>query len=85
MRFEGTLTFWDDERGFGRIESTQGGEPIFVHVSARPCGRRERAGPPRDAAASGERRTPESTLHVLALGVFAAVAVPARPWLLTAP
>ena len=36
MRFEGKLTSWNDERGFGRIESTQGGEPIFVHVSAWP-------------------------------------------------
>lgn len=36
MRFEGTLTSWNDERGFGRIESTQGGEPIFVHISAWP-------------------------------------------------
>jgi uncharacterized membrane protein YsdA (DUF1294 family)/cold shock CspA family protein len=38
MRFEGTLTSWNDERGFGRIESNQGGEPIFVHVSAWPRG-----------------------------------------------
>jgi uncharacterized membrane protein YsdA (DUF1294 family)/cold shock CspA family protein len=36
MRFEGTLTSWNDERGFGRLESSQGGEPIFVHVSAWP-------------------------------------------------
>jgi len=36
MRFEGILTSWNDERGFGRIESSQGGEPIFVHVSAWP-------------------------------------------------
>ena len=36
MRLEGLLTSWDDERGFGRIESSQGGEPIFVHVSAWP-------------------------------------------------
>lgn len=36
MRFEGTITSWNDERGFGRIESSQGGEPIFVHVSAWP-------------------------------------------------
>ena len=36
MRSEGTLTSWNDERGFGRIESSQGGEPIFVHVSAWP-------------------------------------------------
>ena len=38
MRFEGTITSWNDERGFGRIESSQGGEPIFVHVSAWPRG-----------------------------------------------
>ena len=38
MRFEGTLTSWNDERGFGRIDSSQGGEPIFVHVSAWPRG-----------------------------------------------
>ncbi len=38
MRFEGTLTSWNDDRGFGRIESSQGGEPIFVHVSAWPRG-----------------------------------------------
>lgn len=38
MRFEGTLISWNDERGFGRIESSQGGEPIFVHVSAWPRG-----------------------------------------------
>lgn len=38
MRFEGTLTSWNDERGFGRIESSQGGEPIFVHISAWPRG-----------------------------------------------
>lgn len=38
MRFEGTLTSWNDERGFGRLESTTGGEPIFVHISAWPRG-----------------------------------------------
>ncbi|MEK8047895.1 cold shock and DUF1294 domain-containing protein [Ideonella margarita] len=38
MRFEGILTSWNDDRGFGRIESSQGGEPIFVHVSAWPRG-----------------------------------------------
>ena len=34
MRFEGTVTSWNDERGFGHIESNQGGEPIFVHIKA---------------------------------------------------
>lgn len=34
MRFEGTLKTWNDERGFGFIESIQGGQEIFVHVKA---------------------------------------------------
>lgn len=38
MRLEGRLTSWNDDRGFGRIESTQGGELIFVHISAWPRG-----------------------------------------------
>ena len=38
MRLEGSLSSWNDARGFGYIESTQGGEPIFVHVSAWPKG-----------------------------------------------
>lgn len=36
MKFEGTLTRWDEAKGFGYIESTQGGEPIFFHISAWP-------------------------------------------------
>ena len=38
MRIEGILTTWNDDRGFGYIEATQGGDPIFVHVSAWPRG-----------------------------------------------
>jgi uncharacterized membrane protein YsdA (DUF1294 family)/cold shock CspA family protein len=34
MRFEGKLVRWDDAKGFGFIESSQGGEPIFVHAKA---------------------------------------------------
>lgn len=33
-RFEGTLKSWNDERGFGFIEPTQGGQEIFVHIKA---------------------------------------------------
>lgn len=36
MRNHGTLTKWNDDRGFGFIESTVGAEEIFVHVSAFP-------------------------------------------------
>jgi uncharacterized membrane protein YsdA (DUF1294 family)/cold shock CspA family protein len=34
MRFEGVIKSWNDERGFGFIEPTQGGQEIFVHVKA---------------------------------------------------
>lgn len=36
MRFDGRLTRWNDERGFGTVESSQGGEPIFMHVCEWP-------------------------------------------------
>lgn len=36
MRIEGTLSKWNDERGFGFITPAQGGQEIFVHVSAFP-------------------------------------------------
>ncbi|MBX9613223.1 MAG: cold shock and DUF1294 domain-containing protein [Burkholderiales bacterium] len=34
MRFEGTLKTWHDDRGFGFIEPSRGGQEIFVHVKA---------------------------------------------------
>ena len=36
MRFEGTLTIWNGERGYGAIAPEQGGQELFVHVSAFP-------------------------------------------------
>jgi uncharacterized membrane protein YsdA (DUF1294 family)/cold shock CspA family protein len=38
MRYSGTLTSWNDERGFGHIEPRKGGEPVFLHISAWPRG-----------------------------------------------
>ena len=38
MRFDGRLKSWNDERGFGFIEPTLGGEDIFVHVKSFPGG-----------------------------------------------
>ncbi|HQR50138.1 MAG TPA: cold shock domain-containing protein [Methylophilaceae bacterium] len=32
----GKLTKWNDERGFGFITPTQGGQEIFVHISVFP-------------------------------------------------
>ena len=36
MRFEGTLALWNGERGYGAIAPEQGGQEMFVHVSAFP-------------------------------------------------
>lgn len=45
MRTHGTLTKWNDDRGFGFITPAQAGEELFVHISAFPRdGQRPRLG-----------------------------------------
>ncbi|MHB1100356.1 MAG: cold shock domain-containing protein [Burkholderiales bacterium] len=45
MRIDGTLTKWNDDRGFGFITPTQGGPEVFAHISAFPRdGQRPRLG-----------------------------------------
>ncbi|HEU4509894.1 MAG TPA: cold shock and DUF1294 domain-containing protein [Pyrinomonadaceae bacterium] len=34
MRFKGKLTSWNDDRGYGFIEPIQGGQAVFVHITA---------------------------------------------------
>jgi len=34
MRFEGVVKSWNEERAFGFIEPAQGGQDVFVHISA---------------------------------------------------
>ena len=36
MRFDGTLESWYAERGHGMLKPEQGGDALFVHVSAFP-------------------------------------------------
>ncbi len=36
MRTHGTLTKWNDERGFGFVSPAAGGNELFVHISAFP-------------------------------------------------
>ncbi len=38
MRLTGKLKTWHDDRGFGFIEPTLGGQEIFVHIKAFPLG-----------------------------------------------
>ncbi|MGB9130290.1 MAG: cold shock domain-containing protein [Thiobacillus sp.] len=45
MRIEGSLTKWNDDRGFGFITPTQGGPEVFAHITAFPRdGQRPRLG-----------------------------------------
>lgn len=34
MRFKGKLKSWNEDRGFGFIDPIQGGQEIFVHITA---------------------------------------------------
>lgn len=34
MRYQGRITAWNDDKGFGFITPNGGGEPVFVHISS---------------------------------------------------
>lgn len=37
MRFEGTVKSWNEDRAFGFIAADQGGQEIFLHITAFPA------------------------------------------------
>lgn len=77
MRFEGLIKSWNDERGFGFIEPAQGGEEIFVHVSAIPTRwGRPQPGQPLSFEVGLNREGKKRATNVGASGV--AVRAPAR-------
>lgn len=61
MRIDGKLSKWNDDRGFGFIMPNNGGQEIFVHISAFPRdGRRPLVGEPLsfeiELGADGKKR-----------------------------
>ncbi|MGQ5487701.1 cold-shock protein [Thauera sp. ZXT1-4] len=54
MSLQGKVTTWKDDRGFGFITPTGGGEPVFLHVSSLTNRQRR---PQRDELVSYELAT----------------------------
>ena len=44
MRYQGKITDWKDDRGFGFITPGGGGTPVFLHISAFKKGQQRPAG-----------------------------------------
>jgi uncharacterized membrane protein YsdA (DUF1294 family)/cold shock CspA family protein len=57
MRYQGKISRWKDEQGFGFVSPDGGGQPIFVHIKS--FARRHRR-PADDDIVSYERRTDAS-------------------------
>lgn len=84
MRIDGTLAKWNDDRGFGFIGPTGGGQEIFVHISEFPNdGRRPCVGEPLsfeiETASNGKKRAKAVSRPVRAIAARMREREPARP------
>ena len=65
MRYQGRITVWKDERGFGFITPNSGNESVFVHVSAFARGARR----PTDGDRVTYERVPDDKRRYRAVNV----------------
>ena len=65
LRFDGALKKWNAERGFGFIVADQGGQELFVHISAFPRdGRTPAVGEPLSFEIAPDRDGRKRAVHV---------------------
>lgn len=77
MRIHGTLKKWNDERGFGFLESPGSDKEIFVHISAFPRdGTRPRIG---EMVSFEMRSGPDGKMRAVAIQRPGATATARRP------
>jgi uncharacterized membrane protein YsdA (DUF1294 family)/cold shock CspA family protein len=65
MRYQGRITTWNDDKGFGFITPHGGGERVFVHISAFTNRQRRPSGSEivtYDLKVDGKRRTQANTV-----------------------
>lgn len=85
LRLNGLLTKWQDNRGFGFITPSGGGQDIFVHVKAfeRGCGRPVLNGKisfELEVSADGKKRAKNVRQSSCARAAYSGGAKSAAPW-----
>jgi len=65
MKIKGKLTEWNDDRGFGFIETIADAQRFFVHISAFPKGRRPHLGDVIFFEAVSDDKGRANAVHVL--------------------